>query len=86
MSTITISLSGSAIAGLTSNPSKIYTIDDSDLQLLLNWVAVQWAGMLGLSPTNAQLLLAWIQYQLVAPTIQGVQITNRTTPPPISLS
>lgn len=86
MSTLSIQLSGSSISGLTGTPTKAYTVSDADLQSLLTWATKQWSGVLGPSPTNTQILLAWLQYQLVQPTIAGVQATNHVIPPPISMS
>ena len=65
MSTITISLSGSAITGLTGTPTKSYTVSDADLQLLLNWATVAFANTFAPPPapppTPQQILIAWIQ-------------------------
>jgi hypothetical protein len=84
MATITISLNGSAITGLTTNPSKSYTVSDADLQAVLNWAQVAFAGALPqppATPTNPQILLAWIQ-NWVNGTKSAVQQFN--TPAPVA--
>lgn len=82
MATITISLTGSAITGLTGNPSKSYTVSDADLQALLTWAAGNF-NLPGNAP-NSQILLAWIQ-DWVSRTIHAVQVANTASPPPISI-
>lgn len=85
MSTITVSLTGSAITGLTGTVSKAYTISDTDLQTLLTWFATT----LPSGQTNQQILLAWIQALLVTPTIaqiQGWRTENPVIPSPISIA
>lgn len=61
MTTLTISVNGSAISGLTTNPSKSYTVSDADLQKVLDWAAVAFASQLPPTPTSSQILLAWVQ-------------------------
>jgi hypothetical protein len=85
MSTITISLTGSAIAGLTGTQTKAYTVSDADLQLLLNWATVRFAGTLGASPANTAVLVAWIQ-SWVNDTTHAVQVFGTTPPAPISIA
>lgn len=93
MSTITISLSGSAITGLTGNPSKSYTVSDADLQALLDWAAVNYAFTFPPSPpnpppTNPQILLAWIQGWVNATknSVQQFQTPPPVVPPQIALT
>ncbi len=88
MATITITLNGSALPGLAGNPSKVYTLSDADLQVLLTWAASAFASDLPGNPTNPQVLLAWLQGQLVTPTIGRIRQFNstQTTPPPITVS
>ena len=87
MATVTLTLNGSAITGLTSNPSKVYTISDPDLQSVLTWAQSAFSTSLPSSPTNPQILLAWIQ-SWVNGTRDAVQTSNRTIqlPTPISMS
>lgn len=86
MATITISLNGSAIAGLTTNPSKSYTVSDADLQAVLNWAASAFAGALPPTPTNPQILQAWIQ-NWVNGTKSAVQQFQTPAPvPPAQVS
>lgn len=86
MSTITISLSGSAIAGLTGTPTKTFTISDADLQSVINWATVAFAASLPPTPTPLQVLVAWTQ-SWANGTRDAVQTFNRTvtTPTPISM-
>lgn len=88
MSTITISLSGSAITGLTGNPSKVYTVSDADLQSLLNWAAASYVSVLPPTPTNQQILLAWIQGWVNATktAVQQFETPPPTVPPVITLT
>ena len=99
MSTITISLSGSAITGLTTAGGpvqKVYTVNDTDLQSVLNWSQVAFATQLTSSvlgstnpATNAQILAAWLQGGLVNGTIQAVQqfqTSAPVVPPQITIS
>ncbi len=88
MATLIISLNGSAITGLTSNPSKSYTVSDTDLQNVLNWAQVAFATQLSTAPTNPQILLAWVQ-NWVNGTKTAVQQFNTpapTVPPPPNIS
>lgn len=92
MTAITITVTGSNITGLTSNPSKTYTISDPDLQLVLNWAFSSFFPYInatfGSSPTNAQILLAWLENSLIAPTVNGIQVFNTPAgkaPPKIGL-
>ncbi len=90
MPTVTLTLNGSAITGLTSNPSKVYTLSDADLQSILTWGQSAFASSLPSSPavpTNPQILLAWIQ-SWVNGTRDAVQTNNKTIqlPTPISMS
>lgn len=80
MSTLTITLAGSAIV----NGTKSYTISDSDLQTLLNWAGT---ALIPPGATSQQILLAWVQWW-VHMTQQRVQQANVTvtTPPPITIS
>lgn len=89
MSTITITLSGSAITGLTGTPTKTYNITDADLQTLLTWFAnSQQAVAVNLvaNPTNAQILLGWIAWW-VSMTVGLIQdFQSKNPPPPISIA
>ena len=92
MSTITISLSGSAITGLTTGSGpiqKAYTVSDAQLQQVLNWAQVAFATQLSTAPTNPQIMVAWLQGSLVNGTVQAVQQFNTIpvqVPAPISIS
>ncbi len=91
MATLTISLSGSAVV----NGSKSYTVSDVDIQSLLNWAASVYAVQLaaqfnpsntpGFVPTNAQILLAWVQgfIDSTKASVQRFQTAAPTVPPPI---
>lgn len=95
MATIPISLNGSAII---PNVTRTLTISDADLQMLLNWAAFAFNGYIqatfnptGLTtfvPTNQQILLAWLENQIVIPTKRGIQQfqTTVTTPAPITMA
>jgi hypothetical protein len=74
-----------------ANSSKSWTISDTDLQFLLDWAAIQFQGYIQqtfgtTTPTNQQILLAWLQVRLINSTISDVQSFHRTTPPPITIS
>lgn len=88
MATITISLNGSAISGLTSNPSKVYTVSDADLQAVLNWAASAFAGALPATPTNSQILLAWVQNWVngTRSAVQQFQTPAPVVPAPVTIS
>lgn len=92
MSIITVSLSGSAITGLTTGSGPIqksYTVSDGDLQNVLNWAQVAFASSLSTSATNAQIMVAWLNAAMVRGTIQAVQQFNTVpaqVPAPISIS
>jgi hypothetical protein len=75
--TLTISITGSALP--TVNQTKTYTVSDTDLQAVLNWAASNYAASLPVSPTNAQILLAWVQGFINATKNAVVQFQ---TPPP----
>lgn len=81
MSTVTITLAGSGIV----NGTKSYTINDTDLQLVLNWSQSVFFAPLS-TPTNQQILLAWVQWW-VDTTKQRIQQANTVTtvPPPIAI-
>lgn len=83
MATITTSLSGSAIVNGTKN----YTISDADLQILLNWAQNYFVSSLPASPTNQQILLAWIQWwiDLTKKNIQQANLVT-TIPPAITVA
>jgi ABC-type Fe3+-siderophore transport system permease subunit len=86
MATVTITLSGSAIPGLTGTPTKSYAISDADLQLVLAWAQGAFGNP---NMTNAQILIAWLTGQLITPTISAVGYLQRslqTPPPPIAIS
>ena len=78
MATLSIQLSGSAVV----NGTKTYTVSDPDIQDVLTWAATAFATSLPASPTNQQILLAWIQQQLVVATQTGVQRFETTTTVP----
>jgi hypothetical protein len=84
MATLTISLSGSGVI----NGSKTYTVSDADITSLLQWAVSNYASALPLTPTNSQILLAWVQGWINA-TINSVkqfQTPPPVTPTPISIS
>jgi len=68
MATITISLAGSATV---ANASKAFTVSDADLQLLLTWAAAFLPGVPP-TPTNPQILLAWVNW-LMSNTVRAIQ-------------
>ena len=83
--TITITLSGSSLPGLTGTPTKTYTISDTDLQTVLNWGG-PYFGVSGAQ--NSQILLAWFQGMLITPTVNAIQNQQRQQQPlptPISI-
>jgi hypothetical protein len=90
---LTISITSTPVSG-----SKTYTVSDADVQSLLNWAAVTYAGIIqslfnptgipGFVPTPQQILLAWIQ-SWISMTKSGVQTFNTPTPvapPQISIT
>ena len=83
MATITISLTGSAIV----TGSKSYTVSDADLQSVLNLMSGS-RQFIGTTPTNQQLLLAWVQQWIdeTKANVQRMNIMNLTPPPPITIS
>ncbi len=90
MPTVTLTLNGSAITGLTSNPSKVYTLSDADLQSILTWGQSAFSTSLPSSPavpTNGQILLAWIQSWVngTRDAVKGFN-TTQNIPTPISMS
>jgi hypothetical protein len=88
MATVTITLNGSAITGLTTNPSKTYTVSDADLQAVLTWAASAFVGTLPPSPTNTQILLAWIQNWIngTKVAVQQFQTAAPVPPAPINIA
>lgn len=80
MATLTCTISGSGISG--ANNSRSITINDTDLQTVLNWAnatllqvaANQFNGGVtsGFTPTNSQLEWAWMQSSIVNATRQAV--------------
>lgn len=56
MATLTINLTSGPVTG-----SKSYTISDADVQSLLDWAAAAYANTLPVTPTNGQVMLAWVQ-------------------------
>lgn len=83
MAAITISLTGSS---LVANSSKTYTISDADLQSLMNWVESAYFPPAA-SPTDQQILLAWIQ-GFIDSTKASIQVfqSRIPIPPPITIS
>jgi hypothetical protein len=88
MATLSISLSGSGVVNGTKN----YTVSDADIQRTLDWASFTYKAYIfntfGPAPTNQQILLAWIQNQLIAPTVKGEQAFLQgppviTVPPPV---
>jgi hypothetical protein len=57
MATLTIDLSGSAVV----TGSQSYTINDTDVQSVLDWATAAFATQLSTAPTNQQIMLAWVQ-------------------------
>jgi hypothetical protein len=88
MATITISLNGSAITGLASNPSKSYTVSDADLQAVLDWATAAFAGALPPTPTNPQILQAWIQNWVngTKSAVQQFKTEPAVVPPQITMT
>jgi hypothetical protein len=84
MATLTISLSGSALV----NGSKSYTISDADVQSLLDWATVNYASALPLTPTDQQILLAWVQGWINATkvSVQQFKTPPAVVPPQISIT
>lgn len=88
MATISISLTGSSII---ANSTKNYTISDADLQSLLTCMASRFSGYIQTTfntstPTNQQILLAWLQNRLIAETVADIQGFQRVTPPAIVIT
>lgn len=91
MATITMSLSGSGIV----NGSKNYTISDADLRQLLDWGAdaffrrrVNPDGSAPGTPTDTQVLLAWIQAWIdqTKSGVQSFKTVPAVTPPQIVIA
>ena len=87
MATLTISLSGSAIV----TGSKSYTVSDADIQALLDWGQANYASVLPqppATPTNAQILLAWVQGWINATkdSVQRFKTTAPVVPPQITIT
>lgn len=85
MPTITISLNGSALPGLTTNPSKSYTVSDADLQQVLNWAQSAFFATQPSSapaPTNPQIMLAWVQNWVNGTKNAVVQFNTAPPVPP----
>lgn len=80
MATLTISLTGSAIVSGT----KSYTVSDADLQSLLDTYS-QDRAFIGMTPTNQQILLAWVQ-GWIERSKADVLRSKTTSPPPITIS
>ena len=80
MATLTIQLSGSAVV----NGTKSYTVSDADTQTVLTWAEGAFASSLPQSPTNTQILLAWVQSWINgtrdAVTVQNTVVTPGTPP------
>lgn len=76
MATLTISLTGSAVV----TGSKSYTVNDTDLQLLLDWAKATNFDTTA-TPTNQQVLLAWVQGWINS-TKRTVQEFQTPVPPP----
>jgi hypothetical protein len=58
MATISISVSGTTVATGARN----YTINDGDLQSVLDWARTFFASALSSAPTNTQILSAWADW------------------------
>lgn len=90
MTTLTCTVSGSAIAG--ANNSRALTISDADLQRVFNWlgsaqlqvIANQFNSGItaGFTPTNAQLEWGWMQVTVVNGTKAAVQQFETTVSQP----
>ena len=76
MATLSITLSGSAVV----NGTKSYTVSDADTQTVLNWAQGAFASSLPQSPTNTQILLAWVQSWING--TQGAMVTQNTVVTP----
>lgn len=98
MATLTISLTGSGVAGLTNNPSKSYTVSDADMTSLLAWAAVAYNPYIqatyntppvqGFTPTNQQIMLAWVQSWIngTKNAVQQYQTPAPVAPAPIGIT
>ncbi len=94
MTTLTCSISGSAISG--ANNSRSITISDTDLQTVLDWlkatqlqlIADQFNGgvTLNFNPTNAQLEWGWMQCSIVNGTKSAVQQWQTTVTQPAQVT
>lgn len=94
MASLTVSLSGSAVVV----GSKSYTVSDADITSLLAWAAVAYDPYIqatfnpsktaGFTPTNQQILLAWVQSWIngTKNAVQQFQTPAPTVPPPIVIS
>lgn len=82
MATLSISVSGSALV----NGAKSYTISDADLQRVLNWARAIYGGALPPSPTNVQILLAWVQAFVDGTTHQEQNFSTPAPVPPTPIS
>lgn len=94
MATLTIGLAGSAIV----TGSKSYTVNDTDIQALLDWATVAYDPYIQATfnaaknpnfvPTNQQVLLAWVQSWIngTKDAVQRFKTAVPTPPPPISIT
>jgi hypothetical protein len=57
MPTLSISVSSSTVA----LGSRTYTLTDADLQSVMDWARSAYASSLSTSPTNNQIMAAWVQ-------------------------
>lgn len=87
MATLSISLSGSSVV----NGTKSYTVSDADITSLLAWAQSAFSQQLPLppaTPTNQQILLAWVQSWVngTKMAVQQFQTPPAVVPPQITIS
>ncbi len=84
MATLSISITGSTIVTGTKN----YTVNDTNVQNVLDWARVNYATALSTAPTNQQILLAWVQGWIngTKDAVQRFETPAVVVPAPIDIS
>lgn len=96
---VAITLTGSALPGLTGTKTINYTLSDTDLQAILDWATVQSNDCIqknyntppvgGFVPNNIQIMQCWVHNLIYTGTKAAVQqfhVTPAVVPPPIGMT
>lgn len=96
---VAITLTGSALPGLSGTKTVNYTMSDTDLQAILDWAKVQSDACIqlnyntppvgGFVPNNVQIVQCWLHgliYTGTKTAVQQFKTSPAVVPPPIGMT